>query len=137
MKNHWSSYMKQASLLEKNILSLIFAKKCTRNPKTKHLFPINKQRSVLKLRKQEKFKIITYIRKDLKNQLFPKWKYCSTNITLKKKEFMTALWLLPMCLVFAVNFWQWNYFYMSTSLSNKSLYLSKTSVFNTLQCASR
>ena len=48
MKKHKNNYLKETSLLEKNVLSLKFSKKFTRNPKMKHIFPMNKQRSVMK-----------------------------------------------------------------------------------------
>ena len=58
----------------RNKLSLNFAKKCVRNPKFQNLFPLNKQKSVMKLRKQDKFKIDHINTERLKKSAIPHMK---------------------------------------------------------------
>ena len=58
----------------RNKLCLNFANKFVRNPKFQHLFPLNKQKSVMKLRKQEKFKIYHINTERLKKSAIPHMK---------------------------------------------------------------
>ena len=58
----------------RNKLCLNFAKKCVRNPKFQNLFPLNKKKSVMKLRKQEKFKIDHINTERLKKSAIPHMK---------------------------------------------------------------
>ena len=73
-------------LTRRNMLSLKFAKKCTRNPKMKHLFPLNKQRSVMKLRKQEKFKINHIHTERFKRSAIPQMKILLNKYHIKEKR---------------------------------------------------
>ena len=58
----------------RNKLCLNFAKKCVKNPKFQNLFPLNKQKSVMKLRKQDKFKIDHINTERLKKSAIPHMK---------------------------------------------------------------
>ena len=74
LKNGYQTYTKALRKLgmkklsdRRELLCLNFAKKCVKNPKTKHMFPLNDKTHEMKTRKTEKFYVQNAQSERLKN----------------------------------------------------------------------